>query len=271
MEDMISRGWNDLAGRFGGPLTFRLIIQPTVAVFLAIRSGLRDARQGRPVFFWAAVLNPARRRDLLRQGWKDVGTLFLVAVVLDVIYQIIVFHSVYAGQLLIVATTLALVPYLVVRGLTNRIAARILGRRPQQEKESPPMDQENAAKSAAAPDQMKLALERTYLAHERTLMAWVRTATSLITFGFTLYKFFFYLQEQEPAKHVEQLLGPRTYGLIMMGMGVFALAAAAWQHRQQMKQLRAQYAEAPFSLSLVLAALIAVLGILGFIAALLKE
>ena len=40
------------------------------------------------------------------------------------------------------------------------------------------------------PDQVHLALERTYLAHERTLMAWVRTATSLITFGFSIYKFF---------------------------------------------------------------------------------
>src|SRR3989337_955177 len=36
----------------------------------------------------------------------------------------------------------------------------------------------------------KLAYERTNLAHERTLMSWVRTATSLITFGFTIYKFF---------------------------------------------------------------------------------
>ena len=36
----------------------------------------------------------------------------------------------------------------------------------------------------------RLAVERTRLAHERTLMAWVRTATSLISFGFTIYKFF---------------------------------------------------------------------------------
>jgi putative membrane protein len=101
-------------------------------------------------------------------------------------------------------------------------------------------------------------------------MAWVRTATGLITFGFTLYKFFFYLREQEPEKHAEQLIGPRTYGLVMMGLGVFTLAAAAWQHRQQTKRLRTQYA-APFSLSLVLAAFIAVLGILGFVAAALRE
>jgi uncharacterized membrane protein YidH (DUF202 family) len=36
----------------------------------------------------------------------------------------------------------------------------------------------------------ELAFERTRVAYERTMMAWIRTATSLITFGFTIYKFF---------------------------------------------------------------------------------
>jgi uncharacterized membrane protein YidH (DUF202 family) len=36
----------------------------------------------------------------------------------------------------------------------------------------------------------RMAVERTRLAHERTLMAWIRTAISLITFGFSIYKFF---------------------------------------------------------------------------------
>ncbi len=36
----------------------------------------------------------------------------------------------------------------------------------------------------------ELAYQRTFLAHERTLMAWVRTSSSLITFGFSIYKFF---------------------------------------------------------------------------------
>ena len=44
----------------------------------------------------------------------------------------------------------------------------------------------------------RLAVDRTRLAHERTLMAWVRTATSLISFGFTIYKFFqFELSKEE--------------------------------------------------------------------------
>lgn len=268
MDDLITRGWNDLVARVGGPLTFRLVIQPAVAVFLAIRSGLNDAREGRPVFFWTVVFSPAERLYLLRHGWKEVGKLFIVAVVLDVIYQVMVFRWVYLGQLLIVATTLAIVPYLVVRGLANRMAARRFAAQPK-EREPVLMDQENAANAAADPT-TKLAAERTYLAHERTLMAWVRTATSLITFGFTLYKFFFYLSEQAPEKHVEQLLGPRTFGLIMMGLGVFTLGAAVWQHWRPMKQLRAQYA-APFPASLVLAAVMAALGILGFIAAVLRE
>jgi len=62
------------------------------------------------------------------------------------------------------------------------------------------MAPETGAKVTSGIDQMNLALERTFLAHERTLMAWVRTAASLITFGFTLFKFFEYLHEQQPGR-----------------------------------------------------------------------
>jgi putative membrane protein len=120
-------------------------------------------------------------------------------------------------------------------------------------------------------DQVHLAMERTYLAYERTLMAWVRTATSLIAFGFTLYQFFFYLHLREPNPPAQQLFGPRTFGLVMIGIGVIALAIATWQHRQNMNRLREHYRNAPFSLALVLAALIATLGVLGFAAAIFHE
>lgn len=133
------------------------------------------------------------------------------------------------------------------------------------------MGEQTVAKAASAPDQMKLALERTFLAHERTLMAWVRTATSMITFGFALYKFFYYLHENKPATLGEQILGPRAYGLCIIGIGLFTLVMATWQHRRQIRTLRAQYPEAPPSLSLVLAALIGSLGSLAFIAALFRE
>src|SRR5947209_8374361 len=98
MEHVFIRSWDDLIGREGGPLSFRLIVQPAVATVLAIVAGWHDAKEGRPAFFWAVVRDPPHRRYLLQQGWKDVGRLFLVALAVDVIYQLYVLRWVYAGE-----------------------------------------------------------------------------------------------------------------------------------------------------------------------------
>jgi putative membrane protein len=126
------------------------------------------------------------------------------------------------------------------------------------------------AKAAAGPDQVKLALERTFLAHERTLMAWVRTATSLITFGFALYKFFYFVHQNRPPTYGEEIFGARTYGLCMMGFGVATLVVATLQHMRQMKNLRRFYPETPQSLSFLLAGLMGILGVIAFTAALFR-
>jgi hypothetical protein len=130
MEEMFTRGWDELLARETGALHFRLVCQPLVATFFAIRSGLRDAREGRPVFFWTVILDAPQRRTLLRQLWKDVGKLFVAAVVLDVIYQVVVLRWFYPVQALIVAVVLAVVPYLLVRGLTNRVGRRVGQKKP---------------------------------------------------------------------------------------------------------------------------------------------
>ena len=124
MEEAIWRGWENLVGRLGGPMSFRFIIQPAVALFLAIRAGLKDARSGRAPFLWAVFSNPAHRRELLREGWKDVGTVFVVALILDAVYQVIVHSGIYTLELLLAATILALVPYALLRGLVTRLARR---------------------------------------------------------------------------------------------------------------------------------------------------
>jgi len=124
MGEMLTRVWENLIGRWNGPLAFRLILQPIAAAILAVRAGLRDARARRPAYGWAIVTDWVQRRDLLREGWKDVARLFVVAVLIDVIYEIIVFHRIYPGQPLIVAVCVALPPYLLIRGPVNRIAQR---------------------------------------------------------------------------------------------------------------------------------------------------
>ena len=105
-------------------MTFRVIIQPAVAVLFAIRAGLHDAREGQPPFLWTVFTNPGRRHELLRQARNDVGTVFIVALVLDSIYQVMVHSGIYAFELLLTATILALVAYVIVRGLVTRLARR---------------------------------------------------------------------------------------------------------------------------------------------------
>src|SRR5882762_3429889 len=106
-----------------------------------------------------------------------------------------------------------------------------------------------------------LAADRTRLAHERTLMAWVRTATSLISFGFTIYKFFEYVRQQGNTIQQGPLFGPREFALVMIGIGLTALFLATVQHRREIKALRSHYPSVPYSLAVVVAGLIAILGI----------
>lgn len=127
--------------------------------------------------------------------------------------------------------------------------------------------------NAAAPkpgSSTQLAVDRTRLAHDRTLMAWVRTATSLISFGFTIYKFFQTLQEKGQTQP-GRLFGPREFALSMIGIGLAALGLATVQHRQEMTRMRAQYPEVPYSLATVLAGLVTVLGIVAFVAVVFRQ
>ena len=126
MNEIFTRLWQDITARLTGPMHLRLIIQPTVATILAVRGGLRDAHQNRPPFLWAVLWNAAQRRELLRQGWKDVGKVFVVAVILDVVYQLIVHRGVYMLELLITAVILAILPYILFRGPIGRIARTVM-------------------------------------------------------------------------------------------------------------------------------------------------
>ncbi len=108
----------------------------------------------------------------------------------------------------------------------------------------------------------QMALDRTRLAHERTMMAWVRTATSLISFGFTIYKFFDLQNQQARAA---ALIGPRAFALGMIGTGLLALVMAAYQHHQSLESLRRSYGgDVPRSAAEVVGVLVAILGFVAF-------
>lgn len=115
---------NDMADRVSGPMKLRLVLQPAMASIFAILAGMKDARAGKPPYFWAILNDPAHRADMMKDGWKDVGKVFMLAMALDVVYQFVVLKFVYPGEVLIVAFLLAIVPYLILRGLVNRLTSR---------------------------------------------------------------------------------------------------------------------------------------------------
>lgn len=121
MRDMILRALTNLAARVGGPMTFRIILQPLMASIFAFRDGLKDAREGRPPYLWTLITDPSQRVDLIRQGWAAVGRVFILAIVMDVIYQLIVVGWIYPFETLTVSILLAVIPYLVLRGPVNRL------------------------------------------------------------------------------------------------------------------------------------------------------
>jgi hypothetical protein len=125
--EMIARGWENFLTRPEGPINFRFLIQPTLASIIAIRAGLKDAKMGRPPYLWDALTNSAYRGELLRGGWKDMRTPFLIAATLDAVYQTIEHQAIYLFELLFTATLLALVPYVILRGPVNRIARLFSG------------------------------------------------------------------------------------------------------------------------------------------------
>jgi hypothetical protein len=128
MEEFFTRVLTGLSDRVGGPMTFRIILQPLMACLLAVRAGLKDAREDRPPYLWTILTDPTQRASLVREGWRSVARVFVLAIVMDVIYQLIVQRWIYPGETLIVAVALAVIPYLLLRGPVNRLVRRL--RRP---------------------------------------------------------------------------------------------------------------------------------------------
>jgi putative membrane protein len=113
-----------------------------------------------------------------------------------------------------------------------------------------------------------LAADRTRLAYERTLMAWVRTAISLITFGFSIYKFF---QIEAAAGEQHRVISATEFSILMIIIGLVSLLLATLEHRRALNRLRVEYPDTPRSLARVLAVLISLLGIFALAMVLLRR
>ena len=123
MDDVVTRFVTDLVGRLSGPLTLRLFLQPAMATFLAWRDGMKDARENRPPHFWQMLTGGTEvRQRRAKETWAAVLKVFSMAVILDCVYQWVVFRWIYPMEAIATAVILAILPYLLLRGVFNRIA-----------------------------------------------------------------------------------------------------------------------------------------------------
>ena len=129
IDDTLARMAAELQGRLYGPFSFRYVLQPIMAMLYAARDGIVDARHGRPVYFWSILNSRSERLQLLREGWSAVARVLALGTIMDVIYQLMVFHWIHPVQLVIVVLGLAFVPYLLLRGPINRIARHFIKQR----------------------------------------------------------------------------------------------------------------------------------------------
>jgi hypothetical protein len=127
----LTRLWDDMLERPGGPMTFRFILQPAMAIIAALRDGVRVARTGRRPSVWAlihGVRDPGGRSVRLWEGIISTARIIILGVVMDAVYQRMVLNTFYPGQAAVIAVLLAFVPYLLLRGPIARVARRWVAR-----------------------------------------------------------------------------------------------------------------------------------------------
>ncbi len=115
---------DDLPRRIRGPGRLRFILQPTLAILLGLRGGLADARAGNPPYLFGLVFASGRRRELLRSGLVAIRNLLAMGIILDLVFQLVLYRAVHPGAALVIGPILICAPYAISRALTTRLAGR---------------------------------------------------------------------------------------------------------------------------------------------------
>jgi hypothetical protein len=121
--DVHKRFWNDIFDRFGGPMTFRVFLQPIMGLIAAVPDGIRDARQGHSAFFWTGHGDPTVKHGRLREGLMATARIMLLGQSIDAIYQYRVLDQFYPVEAVLFALVLCVIPYFFWRWLVERIAS----------------------------------------------------------------------------------------------------------------------------------------------------
>ena len=119
--EVLGRIWRNLLDRPSGPMTFRFVLQPVMATAAAFYDGWVDARTGRSPYLWTIFARSEKRIGRLREGLISTARIILLGLVMDTVYQIIVFDTFHPAEAVAITLLLAFVPYLLLRGPVSRL------------------------------------------------------------------------------------------------------------------------------------------------------
>ena len=122
------RFWREILERPGGPMTFRFILQPMMAALVAFRDGAEDAHLGRVPYLLSILRGTKPRSNLIWEGIVATARILILGIVMDAIYQWLVFKTFYPAEAAVIAVLLAFVPYLLLRGPMEHLAKRRVAR-----------------------------------------------------------------------------------------------------------------------------------------------
>ena len=113
---------DELPRRFSGPGRFRFLLQPVLAIFLGVRGGLADARAGKPPYVFGLLFAAGHRRESLASGAAAIATLLAMGIILDIVFQFVLYRAVHPGAALVIGPILICTPYARSRALTTHLA-----------------------------------------------------------------------------------------------------------------------------------------------------
>jgi hypothetical protein len=130
MPNYLIEFWENLVARTSGPLHLRLYISPAICILYAARAAIRDAKKHLPPYLFRMLTSSKQRRLIAMEGWKDIGKVFMIAVIVDIAYQFVMIFGFdktarfYPLESIIVSLVLTILPYILVRGPLNRIIGK---------------------------------------------------------------------------------------------------------------------------------------------------
>jgi hypothetical protein len=135
MIDMLIRLWQNVLERTEGPMNLRFFLQPTMAIIFAIRAALKDVKNNQVPYLWRFTTSEGKRKEIAKEGWKDFGKVFIIAIILDIVYQLVVIFksktesNFYPLESIVVAFLLSFIPYIFFRGPVSRLISYFAGRK----------------------------------------------------------------------------------------------------------------------------------------------